>query len=124
MQHPMPSLAPRVNPYLPASLKGRGFPLFVLLYMFIFGPALITLFAVLMDASPVFVALFVVSLLANIAAFFTTIIRIFMALATLRGKYQDALNGNADAVLSSAHGALRWVFRGDIRLGCRSSPAA
>jgi hypothetical protein len=116
MQYPVQSLAPRVNPYLPASLKGRGFPLFVLLYMFIFGPALITLFAVLMDSSPVFVALFVVSLLANIGVLFVTIIRIFIALATLRGKYQDALNGNTAAVLRSAHGALRWVFRGDIRL--------
>jgi hypothetical protein len=123
MQHPNPyapvpqqAIARRDNPYLPASMLKRTRQLFQLLYLFIFGPALIVTFAALLDVSPVFGVFFGLALLANVVMLFVTILPIFVAMARLRNKTPDALMGNTQEVLPAAHSALRWVFRGDIRM--------
>ncbi len=113
---PQQGLARRENPYLPQRLVGRTRPLLQLLYLFIFGPGLVITFAALLKTSPVFGVLLAVALLANVAALFLTIIPILIAMGGLRGKYPDAIMGNTQAVLPRAHSALRWIFRGDIRL--------
>ena len=113
---PQQALARRENPYLPAKLVGRVKPLFLLLFVFVFGPGAIIACAAMLDVSAVFGALLALFLLLDLAALFLTVIPIFMAMSRLRGKFPDALTGNAEAVLPAAHSALRWVFRGDIRL--------
>ncbi len=116
-----PQVAPagvlrRNNPYLPQNLMKRTRPLLQLLYLFIFGPALVITFAAMLDVSPVFGVLLAVAVLANVGVLLLTMIPILISMGSLRGKYPDAILGNAQAVLPGAHSALRWIFRGDMRL--------
>ena len=113
---PQQGLVRRENPYLPRSLTRRTLPLLQLLYLFIFGPALIITFAAMLDVSAVFGVLLAVAVLANVAVLLLTMIPILIAMSGLRGKYPAAIMGNTQAVLPGAHSALRWVFRGDVRL--------
>jgi hypothetical protein len=105
-----------VNRYLPAHLVPRTRPLLIILTLFLGLPVATIAFGILSSVSDVFGILAVVTGCLFVPLFFFIIIPIVTSLGKLNGLARDAIAGDADKVLPAAHSALRWVFRGDIRL--------
>ena len=104
------------NRYLPAHLKSRAKPLLMLLTMLVFLPLIALAFGLLSMVADVFGLVAVLVLLLDMPVVLLVCIPIFTSLGRLRSLSGAALVGNTDLTLPPAHFALRWVFRGDIRL--------
>jgi hypothetical protein len=90
--------------------------LLIVLFTVLIGPALLVLFGTLMRRSSVFVAPFVLSLLAEVGVLIMGLLQLIVPPGGLDEKFRDASNGNVDAVVPGAHSALRWAFSRRVRV--------
>jgi hypothetical protein len=104
------------NRYLPAQLVPRTRPMLVLFLLFLGLPIATVVLGVLSSVSDVFAILAVCTGCLIPILFILVLVPILTSLGKLNGLGREAIAGDADRVLPAAHSALRWVFRGDIRL--------